>query len=273
MVELREGYVQAGDYRTHYVETGSGKPVLMLHSADPGSGGAMEFRHNIGPFGEHFRVVAPDIIGFGKTDPPLSLLTHPAYVEHMLAFIDAIGLQDFNLVGNSRGGLIAISVAAERPAQVGRMVLAGNAGGGIPPEMQAHALSAFANYTPSPENIRTILGRSYFDLDRSVTPEELNQYLEASKPQYESYARVGGYPMDVPNLKPLLAEMKTPVLFFFGKDDKVFAIEQGLAGFVSTPGARFFGISNCGHHPQSEYPKEFNALAIPFLKGELEPGT
>lgn len=269
MADLKEGFVQAGAYRTHYVEVGAGDAVLLLHSADPGSGGALEFRHNLGPLSERFRVVAPDLIGFGQTDPPQALLTHPAYVEHMVAFMDAVALTRTHLIGNSRGGLVAISIAGEHPERVGRLVCAGNAGGGIPPEMQAHALSGFANYKPSPENLREVLGRSYFNLERSVPPDVFDRYLEQSKPQYEAYARLGGYPMDVPNLRPLLASMPVPTMFFFGKDDKVFAVEQGLAGFAMTPGSRFYGLTDCGHHPQSEHPREFNRIAMQFLLGEL----
>src|SRR5437773_4547500 len=120
MPELVDKFVQAGPYRTHYWEAGAGNPevVLLLHSADPGSGGALEYRHNIGPLSDHFRVIAPDILGFGQTDPPTKLETHPAYVEHMWGFIEALGLRRFNLLGNSRGGLVAISIAAEHPERV-----------------------------------------------------------------------------------------------------------------------------------------------------------
>jgi len=270
VVELKSAFVQAGQYRTRYCEAGSGDALIVLHSADPGSSGELEYRNNIGPLSEHFRVIAPDIIGFGQTDPPPRLLTHPAYVEHMLAFIDALGLTRYHLIGNSRGGLIAISVAAERSDQVGRLICAGNAGGGIPPEMQARALAPFAEYTPSPENLRAVVGRSYFDFDRHVPPPVFARYLENSKRQYEAYAKVGGYPMDVPNVRPQLAELKAPVMFFFGKDDQVFHIDQALVGFQGTPNSRFVAFSNCGHHPQVEYANAFNRLALQFLAGELD---
>ena len=65
---IQEKFVQAGEYRTHYWEVGAGENVLMLHSADPGSGGWLEFRENMEALGKQFRVLAPDIIGFGKTD-------------------------------------------------------------------------------------------------------------------------------------------------------------------------------------------------------------
>ena len=270
MAELTERFVQVGTYRTHYWEGGAGEHLLLLHSADPGSGGALEFRHNLGPFSEHFHVVAPDIIGFGKTDPPKELLTsHPPYVAHILAFMDAVGLDRTHLFGNSRGGLIAISIAGEHPERVRRVILAGNAGGGIPPEMIPVALAPFANYKPDRDNLRAVLGRSYYDLDKSVPPDVFEQYYQASIPQYEAYARLGGYPMDVPNLNALLETMTVPVLFFFGKEDKVFPVDQGLRAFKSTPGSRFYGLSQCGHHPQTEHPQEFNRIALAFLQGQL----
>jgi len=139
---IQEKFVQAGEYRTHYWEVGEGENVLMLHSADPGAGGWLEFRENMEALGRQFRLLAPDIIGFGKTDSPTRDLRHPAYVEHMVQFLDALGVKKTHLVGNCRGGLISISIAAEHPERVGRLILIGNAGGGIPPELEQKALTS-----------------------------------------------------------------------------------------------------------------------------------
>ena len=130
---MQEKFVQAGEYRTHYWEVGAGENVLMLHSADPGSGGWLEFRENMEALGRQFRVLAPDIIGFGKTDSPTRDLRHPAYVEHMVQFLDALGVKKTHLIGNCRGGLISISIAAEHPDRVGRLILIGNAAAGYLP--------------------------------------------------------------------------------------------------------------------------------------------
>jgi len=166
MSKVTEKFIQAGEYRTHYWEVGEGENVLMLHSADPGSGGWLEFRENMEALGKQFRVLAPDIIGFGKTDSPKSDLRHPAYVEHMLQFLDALGVKKTHLIGNCRGGLISISIAAEHPDRVGRLILIGNAGGGIPPELEQKALAPYANYTATPEKLKTHLEKTYFNPDR-----------------------------------------------------------------------------------------------------------
>src|SRR5215468_2802598 len=245
MSSVTEKFVQAGEYRTHYWEVGEGENVLMLHSADPGAGGWLEFRENLEALGRQFRLLAPDIIGFGKTDSPARDLRHPAYVEHMMQFLDALGVKKIHLIGNCRGGLISISIAAEHPERVGRLILIGNAGGGIPPELEQKALAPYANYTATPEN------------------------LEASARQYGAYAKLGCYPMDVPNLRPLLAKMTVPVLFVTGKENKILPIEQALIAFNLTPGAKLYAMSSCGLHAQTEHPEEFNRIAVEFLKGEL----
>lgn len=266
---IAEKFVQAGEYRTHYWEAGEGENVLMLHSADPGSGGWLEFRNNIEPLSKHFRVLAMDIIGFGKTDSPTRMLKHPAYVEHAVKFLDAAGVRKTHLIGNCRGGLISISVAAEHPDRVGRLILIGNAGGGIPPDLEQKALAPYANYTATPENLKNMLVRSFHNLDKNVPPDIFEKYLESSRRQYEAYAKLGGYPMDVPNLRPQLFQLKIPVLYVVGKENKVLPIEQALIAFQGTPGAKLYGISSCGLHPQTEYPEQFNRITTEFLKGEL----
>jgi pimeloyl-ACP methyl ester carboxylesterase len=262
-------FVDAAGYRTRYWEDGVGDTVLLLHSADPGSSGHLEYRRNLGPLSKQFHVVAPDIIGFGGTDAPRSLLTHPAYVEHVLAFMDAAGIQRANVVGNSRGGLIAISIAAEQPERVSRLVLAGASGGGLPAEQIPKSLGPFADYVPGRESLRAVLQRSFFDLDRDVPPEVFEEYLRQSVIQYTAYAEQGGYPMDVPDLRPLLATLRMPVLYVFGRDDRVFPIEAAYAAFTRTPNSRLYALSDCGHHPQTEKAQEFNLLTERFFGGDL----
>jgi len=131
VIKAVEKYVQAGEYKTHYWEAGAGEPVLLLHPACPGANGGTEFRHTIEPLSEYFRVLAPDLIGFGKTDSPTRMLKHPTYVEHIIEFMKAVDAVPAHLVANCRGGLVAISVAGDHPELVRKLVVIGNAGGGI----------------------------------------------------------------------------------------------------------------------------------------------
>jgi SAM-dependent methyltransferase len=150
------------------------------------------------------------------------------------------------------------------------VILIGNAGGGITPELEQKALAPYANYTATRENLKAHLERAYFNADRWAPPQIFDQYLEASARQYGAYAKLGCYPMDVPNLRPLLAKMTVPVLFVTGKENKVLPIEQALIAFNMTPGAKLYAMSSCGLHAQTEHPEEFNRVAVEFLKGEIE---
>jgi pimeloyl-ACP methyl ester carboxylesterase len=269
MAQQVEKFVQVGEYNTRYIEAGQGEPVVLLHPACPGAHGALDYRYTIGPLSEHFRVLAPDLIGFGGTDSPTRLLKHPTYVEHMVGFMKAVGATPAHLIGNCRGGLVAISVAGEYPELVRRLILIGNAGGGIPPELEEKALKPYAEFVASPDNVKNFLSRCFFDAEAHISQDALDAQLAASVRQYDAYAKLGGYPMDVPNLKPLLAQMTVPTLFVCGRDDKVLTLEQAMRGYAMTPNARMYVIPNCGLHPQLEHPDEFNRVALAFLQGNL----
>jgi len=269
---LAQRFVEAGGYRTAYVEAGVGDAVVCIHSANPGSTGALEYRHNLEPLNKRFRVIAPDLIGAGRTEPPTASIPnmHDAYVAHLFAFLDALGIVKAHLIGNSRGALICISMAAKQPARVGRMILLGNAGGGLEPAFEHQSRAAFANFRPDRESLRAWLGGTYFSLERSVPPDVFDAYLEGSIRECEAWRPLGGLRMDVPDLRPALTSIQVPVLFIFGKEDKRWPpLPRALEVFVNTPGSRFYVLSECGHHPQSEHPDEFNLLATHFLRGDL----
>ncbi len=265
-------FIEAAGYRTAYVEAGMGAPVLLLHSVDPGCSATLEYRHNIEPLARRFRVIAPDLIGFGETAPPCPPIASAseAYTNHILAFMDALGIASAHLVGNSRGGLIAITIAEKHVERVGRIILLGNAGGGVTREYMEKQAALYGNFRPEPEQLRFFLGGSYFSLERDVPPPVFAEYLANAVRQYAAYDKIGGLPTDVPDLRPALARMKTPVLYMFGREDQRWPpLPQALEIYQTTPNARFYVLPHCGHHPQTEYAADFNLIAPDFLAGEL----
>ena len=264
--------IDAGDYSTAYIDVGAGEPVLLLHSVDPGCSGLLEYRHNIGPLSETFRVTVPDLVGFGQTarfeHQPASV--SQAYVDHILAFMDALGIEQAHMVGNSRGGLIAIAIAMQTPRKVNRIVLLGNAGGGPSQEYMTVQAARYGNFKPNPEALRDFLSGSFYSLDRDVPPDVFQVYLQNSIPQYEAYERIGGLTSDVPDFRKALATVGHPILYMFGKEDERWPpLPEALEIFTATPNSRFYVISRCGHHPQTEYSADFNILAAGFLQGAL----
>jgi pimeloyl-ACP methyl ester carboxylesterase len=246
--------------------------VLLLHSVDPGCSGILEYHRNLTALSERFRVIVPDLVGFGNTEMPKGPITNmsQAFAAHIAGFMDALRLERVHLIGNSRGGLISISIASSMPKRVGRMILLGNAGGGPSAEYMARQNAAYANFRPSRKSMRSFIGDSFYDFDRDVSPEIFELYMANAMRQYARYDKFGPVPIDVPDLRPELTRIAVPVFYMFGREDKRWPPpHDGLDVFLTTPGSRYLMLSECGHHPQTEHPEDFNLLAPAFLGGQL----
>jgi 2-hydroxy-6-oxo-octa-2,4-dienoate hydrolase len=273
MAHSSEHTVLAGDCETRYVDAGSGETVLLLHSVDPGCSGTLEYRENIDALSKRFRVVVPDLMGFGGSSLPKGGVKElsETYTNHILGFMHALDLQRVHLVGNSRGGLIAISIAEQYPDKVSRIILLANAGGAVTKEYLEKQRAAYGNFRPNRESMRGFLSGSYFSLDRDMTPAVFDEYCRNADAQYARYDAIGGLPASsVPDLRPQLAKAKHPILYVFGANDERWPpAPMALEIFLTTPGSRFYMVSRCGHHPQTEAPTELNLLMAAFLSGDM----
>src|SRR4051794_25748471 len=108
----------------HYHEAGDGPPLLLLHGSGPGVSAWANFRGNLPVFAAHFRTLALDMPGFGKSyssegNPMMS--APPAVID----FLDGLGLGSIPILGNSMGGNIAARIASGNPERVSRLVTIG----------------------------------------------------------------------------------------------------------------------------------------------------
>src|SRR6476660_4919308 len=116
--------------KIHYVEAGTGPTVILLH----GLGGSSQvWQFNIAALAEKYHVVAPDQIGFGKSDKPLVNYRIRTYVDFLDQFCKQLKIERASLVGNSMGGWIATAFTAAFPDRVDKLVLV-DAAGYAPPK-------------------------------------------------------------------------------------------------------------------------------------------
>ena len=109
-VSCRSEYVPlSGGRRLHYLEAGSGEPLLLLHGA---GGGAANWYRLLAPLSQRYRVLAPDLPGFGFSDPivPQAPLGSQA-AAHLAEWLAALGIERANAVGTSFGSLVALRLA------------------------------------------------------------------------------------------------------------------------------------------------------------------
>ena len=119
-VPFVQGYLDAGGVRTRYLHAGdeSKPPLILLH----GSGGHAEaYVRNLAAHAEHFSTWSIDMLGHGYTDKPGHPLEIRHYIDHLLAFLDAIGVDRAHLSGESLGGWV-VSRSRGRPSREGRPV-------------------------------------------------------------------------------------------------------------------------------------------------------
>ncbi len=133
--DLRASQIDVAGVATALIDTGpppgpaAAPPVLLLHGSGPGVTAAANWRPVIPALSADRRVVAPDQLGFGgtATGAPRSY-GRAAWTEHALALLETLGLGPVDVIGNSMGGAIALSMAVTRPGAVRRIVTMGSMG-------------------------------------------------------------------------------------------------------------------------------------------------
>ena len=115
---FREISTDAGVLRYH--EAGDGAPLIFLHGSGPGVTGWRNFRGVLGTFAEHFRCLILEFPGFGVSD---DLGGHPMVTAQgaVATFVDELGLESVDIIGNSMGGGVGINYAIRHPQRVRRL--------------------------------------------------------------------------------------------------------------------------------------------------------
>jgi len=134
-------YIEIGDYRVHYLDEGpaDGEIVLLLHGEPTWS---YLYRTMIPVLTEAgYRSIVPDLIGFGRSDKPVSMDTHTFkfHVDAMATLVKELGLNDITFFGQDWGGLIGLRVVAENESRFARVVIANT---GLPIGTEGMGLSA-----------------------------------------------------------------------------------------------------------------------------------
>ena len=268
-IALKPRTIDAGGIQTSYLEAGAGQPVVMLHGSGPGVSAMANWQHNIGALSQRFRVLAPDIVGFGVTKRPDDIVySLRTWTDHVWAFLDAHGIEKAAIVGNSLGGRIALQMATDRPDRITKMVLMGTPGVGMTP---TDGLAALRGYEPSHDAMRDLL-RNYFAVDPAMITDELVAIrYEASIADgaYEAYRamffdpRHAGSQLGITETE--VRAIATPTLLVHGREDKVVPMQVSVTMLGLLPNADLHVFAACGHWTQIERADEFSVLVADYL--------
>ncbi len=262
--------IRASGVMTNYHEAGSGTPVILIHGSGPGVSAWANWRLAIPSLAERLHVFAYDQAGFGYSELPAQ---HSyglgRWMEHLLSFMQAVGIKRANLVGNSMGAAVALAAAVTHPEVVDRLVLMGPMGVRFP---ITEGLDAVWGYTPSISKMKRLLAIFTYDHDRFVTDElaELRYKASMRPGMQESFSSMFPQPRQrgvdtLAAYEDRLHELRAPTLIVHGREDRVIPLisSQKLLHVLDDAQLHVFG--HCGHWTQIEHPTAFNRLVRDFL--------
>jgi pimeloyl-ACP methyl ester carboxylesterase len=254
--------------RVHYVEAGQGPAVVLVHGWN---GSTFGFRYTIPELARHYRVIAPDLIGFGYSERPAKGdYTVTAQVELLRGLMDQFGVEQAAIAGHSMGGAIAMSFALRYPERVSRLILIDAAS--VREMRSAVRLGRF--FAPLLSVFAPLMAnRSLFDRGmRSavhdpaiLTPEVLDGYFRPLRMRghlrglAQQIAQRGREePIDP-------SRLRMPVLVLWGEHDRLLSLVKGEELAAQIPTARLEVIRSAGHLPLEEQPVLCNRLLEEFL--------
>lgn len=261
-----------GGIETNFHDVGTGAPVLLIHGSGPGVTAWANWRLVIPELSGRFRVVAPDMAGFGYTRTPADWTPGiDAWVGQAVALLDALKLERVALVGNSFGGSISLHLADRHPDRVSRIVLMGAVGVSFP---ITDGLEKVWGYEPSEAAMRELM--RVFAYDQGLISSDLVQmrYRASIRDDVqERFARLFPAPrqrwLDALALPPeRLARLNRPVLLVHGQQDQVIPFEASERLAALLPNARLHPVDRCGHWVQIEHTREFIDQVTAFLAAE-----
>jgi 2-hydroxymuconate-semialdehyde hydrolase len=266
--EIGKSVVAAG-IQTNYHEVGEGYPVILVHGSGPGVTAYANWRLNIPYLSQFYRVIAPDMVGFGYTEQPEGYeFSLDNWVQHIIGVMDALNIQKAHIVGNSFGGGLAIATALRYPERVGRLVLMGAAGTKF---KLTEGLDAVWGYQPSIENMRKLL--DLFAYDRSLVSDELAEvrYKASIRPGVqESFASMFPAPRQqwldsLASSDEELKSLSNEALIIHGREDRVVPLSSSLHLAEVIDRAQLHVFGRCGHWTQIEHTDRFNRLVADFF--------
>jgi 4,5:9,10-diseco-3-hydroxy-5,9,17-trioxoandrosta-1(10),2-diene-4-oate hydrolase len=277
---LTEHTVTIGGKPIFVSEAGSGAPVVMLHGGGPGASGVSNYSRNIDALAEHFRVIVPDMPGYGRSAKGVDHSDPFGYLADTIrGLIDELGLATAHLIGNSYGGAAALRMALDTPGRVSKLVLMGPGGigttRGAPTAGLKSLLSYYGGEGPSRDKLAAFI-RNYLVYDGASVPDALIEMRYTASVDPEVVAdpplRRPSGPMAVRTLWRMdltrdkrLKHLQTPTLVLWGRDDKVNRPSGGPMLANLMPNADLVMTSRTGHWMQWERADLFNKVAVDFL--------
>jgi haloalkane dehalogenase len=263
--------------RLAHIDEGEGAPVLFMHGEPTWS---FLWRHLIPPVREAgYRAIAPDMVGFGRSDKPLDMgwYSYDRHVDYAATLLEDLDLRDATIVVHDWGGPIGLRLAVEHPERIERIVIL-DTGLFTGHQRMTDAWLAFRDFAARTEDLP--IGMLVRGGCHSDPGEEVIAAYEAPYPDAPSKAGARAFPGLVPRTPDspgaaagervvrALREDRRPTLMLWGDSDPVLppAVGERFASAIGQPPPRL--IEGGGHFLQEDRGPELGALIVEWLTAE-----
>ncbi len=264
--------IVANGIRTNYIEAGdpSLPALVLIHGSGPGVTAFANWNGVIPALSEHFHVLAPDMVGFGYTEVPEDVtdFTLDFWVDHIIGFLDALGIDQASFIGNSYGGALSLAVAARHPGRVRRFALMGAAG--LKFEMSKGLLDVWG-YEPSEANMRKLMETFAYNPGLVTDAIVLSRHNASIRPgSHEAFSRLFPEPRQA-KLDRLatpeedIRKIEAPALIIHGREDVIVPVDVAYRFSALLHHSELHVFGECGHWTQIEKKDRFVEVVIPFL--------
>jgi pimeloyl-ACP methyl ester carboxylesterase len=254
--------VAVGGHNLHYLVTGptNGSAVVLVH----GLGGRAEDWSNLAPYFARagFRVYMPDLFGFGRSDQPATFsysVTDQAGA--VVNFMDALGLKQVDLGGWSMGGWIVQIVAGTHPERVRKLMVFDSVGLTMEP---AFDIDLFMSKTPEQlYQLETLLMPHPQKIPGFVARDILRIFGQRA---WVTRRAVDTMLTGKETTDSLLPQLKMPVLFVWGKEDRITPLEEGQKMRQLVPQSELLAYDGCGHLAPGQCAAAIGPAVAEFVK-------
>ena len=267
----RGKFIELDGLSTHYLEKGSGEPVILIHGFFFDTN---MWNKSIDVLAEKYKVYAIDLWGFGySTRKPLDY-GYPLYVQQLQKFMDALDIQRASMVGQSMGGGTIIKFAISNRPRVEKIVLVSAAG--MPNKLPIMGrisnlpkLGEFM-YGMNSDFVRKFtLGSTFFHNKEVITDEFYEQLTRFHKIERSSevmlYITRKQFFYTLTEEINTLGAMDIPILIVWGREEKSIRLSIGEELASILKGSQMAVLNQAGHCSNIDQFEQFNQLVLDFL--------
>lgn len=261
---MKEKFITINGNNIRYLESGnSEKTIVLVH----GLGASAErYEFVIPEFSKHYRVIVPDLIGFGYSDKPLVDYTTEFFSDFLSSFLKKLNLNKINIIGSSLGGQITAKYASTHSDSIDHLVLVSPSGVMkiSTPALDAYVMAALYPDLEVAKNAFQMMAGGTRQVNQKVV-EDFVKRMKLPNAKMAFMSTLLGL-KNAELITNSLKKISIPTLIIWGEHDPVIPIQYADDFVSSIQDCRFYMMDNSGHTPYVDDPKRFSQLVLDFLK-------